>query len=694
MKPTPQEEIRNVAVLGHSGSGKTTFLEASLFVTGAIERIGKIEDGSTVSDFDPDEIKRTISVNATVIPVSVGDGKINFIDTPGYSDFVGDVIGACAVCDGALVVTPANAGIEVGFDNSWEIAEGRSLGRVILANKMDRENADFGKVMSELRERFGNKAVPLLIPIGAESAFEGVVDVIAQKAYKASGKESKPEDVPSGMAAEVAAAREALLEFAVEGEDELMEKYLEGGEISAAEFVRGLQKSVCQARVFPVLACSASTLAGCRRALSLLHSVCPAPDQLRPKVEGTKPDSDQKLERECTESETLSALVFKTTADPYVGRLTYFRVFSGTIRPDSQVLNSSKAKDERIGQVYFVRGKEQEGATAVGTGDIGAVAKLQHTTTGDTLCDKANPIVLRPIEYPKPVYSIAIAPKSKADEDKLGSGVARLEEEDPTFEQRRDPETGQTLIMGMGEAHLDIMVERLNRKFGAAVDTLEPKIPYHETIQIAAKAQGRHKKQTGGRGQFGDCWIEVEPLPRGGGFEFVDKIVGGSIPRQFIPAVEKGIIEAMKDGIVAGYPVVDMRATVYDGSFHTVDSSEIAFKIAGSQAFKSASEKAQPTLLEPILSVEVIVPESYTGDIISDFNGKRGRVLGMEPMDGGKQKIQAQVPQAEMLRYAIDLKSITRGRGRFSTEPSHYEEVPAHVQQQIIDKAAAHAAAK
>jgi elongation factor G len=686
MESKPQDKVRNIAVLGHSGSGKTTLMEAALFLTGAIERMGSTDDGSTVSDFDPEEIKRSISVNASVIPVSVGDGKTNFLDTPGYSDFVGDVIGACAVCDTAVLVTPANSGIEVGFDNAWEIADDHSLGRVIIVNKMDRENADFGKLLSELTERFGNKAVPLLIPVGAEAGFSGVVDVIAERAYTLSGKQSKEGEIPSELTQQAKTYKEALTEFAVEGEDELMEKYLDGGEISKAELLRGLRKSVARQRVFPVLACSAKTLPGVREVIGSLYSICPSPGESRPSIEGTKPQSEDKVRRKCDDSESFSAQVFKSTADPYVGRLTYFRVFSGALRPDSQVHNSTKGKDERVGQIYFVRGKEQQAATAVGVGDIGAVAKLQHTTTGDTLCDKAEPIVLRAIEFPRPTYSIAIAPRSKADEDKLGSGISRLLEEDPTFAQRRDPETGQTLIMGMGETHLDIMVERLKRKFGAEVDTLDPKIPYHETVQTTAKAQGRHKKQTGGRGQFGDCWVEVEPLPRGGGFEFVDKIVGGAIPRQFILAVEKGIVEAMKEGIVAGFPVVDVRTTLYDGSFHTVDSSEIAFKIAGSLAFKSATSQARPILLEPVLNVEVVVPESYTGDIISDFNGKRGRVQGMEPMPGGRQKIVAAVPQAEMLKYSIDLRSITRGRGRFSTELSHYEEVPAQIQQQIVER--------
>lgn len=685
MKAYTADAIRNIALVGHGGCGKTSLTEALLFSAGAIDRLGKVDDGSTTSDYDPDEIKRKISINATLAPCEWRNSKVNFIDTPGYADFVGDVKSALRVVEGAVMVACAVSGIEVGLETAWEFADEKSLPRAFFINKMDRENADFYAVAEALKVRFGSRVVPVQLPIGSQESFKGVVDLIRMKAKVGSGKSVSESDVPGDMADAVAKYREALVEASAENDDELITKYLEGEELTPDEIARGLALGVRAGKVVPVFCGSALKDIGVSVLLDSVVDLFPSPAET-PAAKGVNPQTNAEEERKPQDSEPFSAMVFKTLADPYVGKLTYFRVYSGILRSDSHVFNSTKGVEERVGQIYFLRGKNQEATAEVHAGDIAAVAKLSETGTGDTLCDKAKPIKYEPIEFPAPVYSVAIKAKSKADEDKLGPALARLADEDPTFQYRREMETGETLVSGLGESHVEIVVDRLKRKFGVAVDVDTPKIPYRETITVSAKAQGKHKKQTGGRGQYGDAWVELTPLERGQGFEFVDAIVGGAIPRQYIPAVEKGIREAMERGILAGYPVVDVKATVYDGSFHPVDSSEMAFKMAGILAFQNAAANAQPVILEPMLSVEVIVPEEYMGDIIGDLNGKRGRILGMEPIEGGKQRIRAIVPQAEMLRYAIDLRSIARGRGSFTTELSHYEQVPAHTAQQIIEQ--------
>ena len=685
MKAYKGDAIRNLALAGHGGCGKTSLTEALLFASGGIDRLGKVDEGTTTSDYDPDEVKRKISINATLAPCEWQNSKINLIDTPGYADFVGDVRSSMQVVEGAIIVVCAVGGLEVGTETAWEFAEDCGVAKAIFINKMDRENADFYAVAEALRTKFGTRVAPVQLPIGSQDSFSGVVDLLSMKALTGSGKSVTVGEIPADMAANVAKYRDALIEAAAENDDELIEKYLGGEELTDAEIARGLHEGIRSGKTVPVFCGSSLKGIGMSALLDEIVRSFPSPADAAP-AKGVNPQSNAGEERKPSDDEPFSALVFKTLADPYVGKLTYFRVYSGVLKSDSHVFNSTKGAEERIGQAYFLKGKGQEATAEVHAGDIAAVAKLAETGTGDTLCDKAKAIKYPAIEFPAPVYTVAIRAKTKADEDKLGPALARMVDEDPTFQFRREPETGETLISGLGEAHVDIVVDRLKRKFGVDVDVDTPKIPYRETITMVAKAQGKHKKQTGGRGQYGDAWVELEPLERGQGFEFVDAIVGGAIPRQYIPAVEKGIREAMERGFIAGYPVVDVRAKVYDGSYHNVDSSEMAFKMAGILGFNSAATNAGPVLLEPIVIVEVVVPEEFMGDIIGDLNGKRGRILGMEPIAGGKQRIKAQVPQAEMLRYAIDLRSIARGRGSFTTELSHYEHVPQHNAQLIIEQ--------
>jgi elongation factor G len=686
LKKYSVEAIRNVALVGHGGAGKTSLAEAMLFDTGAIDRLGRVDDGTATTDFDPDETRRTMSINAALAPCEWREKKINVVDCPGYLDFVGEVGSSLRVADAAILVIAGPSGVEVGTETGWDLAAEFGKPRMVFVNKMDRENADFGRIMEGLQDAFGKGCVPIQIPIGAQDNLEGVVDVVHGTAYVGIGRDTDEAPIPAALAAEIAACREQLMEVAAESDDELIEKYLGGDPLTEEELIRGLIASVKAGSAVPVLFGSAARNIGIQPFLDAIIQFLPSPSEAPP-AKGKNPQSDKEEERAPTADAPLAALVFKTLSDPYVGKLTYFRVYSGALRSDSHVFNTSRDHDERVGQLYVIRGKQQEAATEIGAGDIGAVAKLQVTGTGDTLADRAHPIVFEPIAFPQPTFSAAIVAKSKADEDKLGPALVRMAEEDPTFQFRRDVETSQTLVSGVGEAHLDIIVGRLKRKFGVDVAVEDLKIPYRETIQSTVKVQGRHKKQTGGRGQFGDCWVEMEPLPRGGGFEFVNAIVGGSIPRQYIPAVEKGVQEAMEHGVLARFPAVDIRVKCYDGSYHDVDSSEMAFKLAGQLAFRTGAEKAHPVLLEPVVNVEVTVPETYMGDVISDMNTKRGRILGMEPIGHGKQLIRAQAPQSEMVRYAIDLRSIARGRGSFTSEFAHYEEVPAHTAQEIIEKA-------
>jgi elongation factor G len=680
------EQIRNVAVAGHGGVGKTSLVEAMLFVAGAIDRLGRVDDGTTTTDFDPEEIRRKHTINASLAPLEWDGVKINLIDTPGYPDFVGEVVGALRVCEGVVVVVDARAGVEVQTEYVWARAADRDLPRLVVVNRLDRENASFDEAVEALRRRFGARVVPLQLPVGAEAALTGVVDLLTMKAHVLKDGKETVEDVGAALRETAQAARDRLMEVAAESDDALVEKYLEAGTLSDDELARGVLVGVRTGRLVPVMAAASSRLVGVRQVAAAIARLLPSPADRGP-VLGTHPRNDAEVRVAPDEKGPLAALVFKTMADPYVGRLSYFRVFGGVLASDSQVYNATRDKTERVGQLYIPRGKQQEATPQVGPGDIGAVAKLAETGTGDTLCAKEAPVRLEPVAFPKPAISMAIEPKSKADEDKMGSALHRLAEEDPTFTVRRDAELKQTVISGMGESHLEIMADRLRRKFGVDVALTPPRVPYRETVKGKAQGQGRHVKQSGGRGQYGVCFLEVEPLPRGAGFEFVDKIYGGAIPNQFIPSVEKGVRKALEEGILAGYPVVDIRVTLFDGKYHDVDSSDIAFQLAGALGLKEAATKAGLVLLEPILNIEVRVPEEQMGDIIGDLNAKRARIAGMEPQGDGTTLVRAQVPQGEVLRYASDLRSLTGGRGSFATSFSHYEPVPTHVADRLVAEA-------
>ena len=679
------EAVKNIGLFGHGGSGKTTLAEALLFTSGTITRMGDVQQGSTTTDFDDDEIKRKISINCALAQVNWKGTGIAFVDTPGYADFVGDAISTVRVVDTCCFVISGVDGVEVQTEIMWERAAEANAPCIIFVSKLDRERASFERVMDDIRDTLGGNIVPLSIPIGEEHGFRGVVDLIGGKAYEADGPgKSREVPVPDELADALEAGREKLAESVAETDDALLEKYLEEGELTGAELAQGLKKGVRERTLIPVLCGAASKGIGVNELLDFLLSVIPLPEEL-PDIVGKIPGKDDEVTRQRRSEAPMCALVFKTLADPYVGKLTYFRVFSGVFKSDSSVLNSARGKTERVGHLYKVTGKEQVAVPRLVAGELGAVAKLSETFTGDTLCDKDQPIVLPTIEYPIPVMSLAVAPKTKGDEDKLSTALGRVSEEDPMLTVRRDTDTHQTLISGAGETHLDVVVEKMHRKFGVDVATEIPRIPYRETIRKVVESEGKHKKQTGGHGQYGHVFLRLEPKERGEGHEFTDKIVGGSIPRQYIPGVEKGVIAAMQDGFLAGYPMVDMNVTVYDGSFHQVDSSELAFKMAASKAMRDGFAKADPVLLEPITNVRVTVPDTFMGDVIGDLNSKRGRILGMEPK-GRMQVVSAQVPLAEMSRYSIDLRSITGGRGVFSVEFSHYEEVPDHIAQKIIEQ--------
>jgi elongation factor G len=669
MKQFPPEKIRNVVLLSHSGAGKTTLSEALLFTAGAITRLGKIEAGTTTSDYDPDEIKRRISINLSLLPMEWQDTKLNIIDTPGYADFAGEVRSAVAMSEGAVIMAAATSGIEVGTELTWGYAEAAGLSRFIFISKMDRENANFQKVADQFRARFGTKCVPVQLPVGAHTSFTGVIDLLSMKAGDAA--------IPTELAGKAGEMRSQLMEAVAETDDALMEKYLSGEELTSAELSAGLQKAVKDCKIIPILAGSGLLNSGARELLNDIVSLMPSP------ADRPVPVADDSPTKDVTLKGPMAAMVFKTTADPYVGKLTYFRVFAGEIDSNSQVWNAHQNAPERIGQLYMLRGKAQEATAKVEAGDIGAVAKLSATATGDTLTHQDHPVKLKAAVFPKPVYNVAVHPKTKADLDKMGTSLARLTEEDPTLRVHRDPDTAETILSGMGDTQVDVAAERMQRKFGVGVELKPPKVPYRETITRAVKAEYKHKKQTGGHGQYGHVMLELEPLPQGSPNEFVNRVIGGAIPKNYIPAVEKGVVEGYKEGMLAGYPVVGLRAAVYDGSFHPVDSSEICFKIAGAGALKKGLAEGNPILMEPIVKIQITVPNDFTGDILSDLNTKRARVHGMNPT-GDINTIEAEVPMAEVLRYATDLKSITQGRGTYTMEFDHYEQVPSHITEKII----------
>ncbi len=684
MKKYSTERIRNIAIVAHGGTGKTSLTEAMLYTSGAISKMGSVDGGSAVTDYDPEEIKRKISINAALAPCEWKNHKINIIDTPGYADFIGEVISALRVADGAIIVVCAVSGVEVQTERVWHLADEYDLPRLVFINRMDKENADFYQAMDMIRETFGVNVAPVQLPLGKESGFKGVIDLIKMTAVFSDGK-SKEEEIPTDLKAEAEKYREKLIESVVEVDDKLLERYLEGEELTEEEIRTTLKTATLNRAVVPIFCGSAHKNLGISSLLDAIVEIMPSPMEGR-EIKGINPKTQKEEIRKHSEKEPLTASVFKSVADPYVGKLTFLRVYSGVLHADSTVHNSSRGKRERIGHLFFMQGKNQIETRDVPAGDIAAVPKLNETFTGDTLCDEGKLIKLQPLTLPEPVISVAIEPKTKGDEEKLSTSLTRLAEEDLTLRVRRDHETRQTIVSGVGDMHLEVTIDHLRRKFGVEATLSTPKIPYKETVLASAKAQGKYKRQTGGRGQYGDAWIEVEPLPRGAGYEFVDKIVGGAIPKQYIPAVEKGLKEALEGGVLAGYPVIDVKVTVYDGSFHPVDSSDMAFKIAGSMALKKAILGANPILLEPIMKVEVIVPEEYMGDVIGDLSGKRGKILGMEPR-GRNQVIKALVPLAEIAKYATQLRSITHGRGTYGMEFSHYEQVPGDIAQKIIEEA-------
>ncbi len=680
------QQIRNVGIIAHGGAGKTTLAEALLFDAKATDRMGKVDDGSSNFDYDPEEIRRKITISTSFHHYVWDKVEVTLADTPGYINFEADTRSCLKVLDGAILVVNAVSGVEVQTEKMWSLARAADVPVIAFVSKMDRERADPAKAVEEITDILKVPAVPVQLPIGKEAEFRGVIDLFRMKAmmYKGDTGEFTLQEIPADLAAEASSAREKLVESCAESDDALIEKFLEGTALTDEEIRDGFRAGVRAMRFLPVLYGSALRNIAVQPVLDLVNFALPDPSY-RGEVEGTNPKKKVAGKRPISANAPFSAQVFKTMADPYAGKLSIFKIFSGTLTPDMSPLNSSKDAVERIGQILRLEGKKQKGVGSASAGEIVAVAKFKETTTGDTLCDPKAPIVF---ERPAPleaVISFAVRPKTRNDEDKLGSSLARMIEEDPTLRFRKDPQTNEFILAGMGETHVEVAVEKLKRVYGVEVELRTQKIAYFETLKGKSEAQGKHRKQTGGRGQYGDCWIRLEPQPRGKGFEYVDGIVGGSIPRQYIPAVEKGIVERMSKGVIAGYPMVDVKATVFDGSFHNVDSSEMAFKIAGSLAFRKAALAARPVLLEPIAEMEVVIPEENVGDIIGDLNGRRGRVLGVDAL-GKSQVVRCQVPLAEVLRYSSDLRSITSGRGQFTMKVSHYEEIPAAIAEKVISE--------
>jgi len=673
-------QIRNIVLVSHQGAGKTSLAESVLFASGATQRLGRVDDGTAVSDYEPLEVERHMGINLSVLRFEWQGTKMNLIDTPGYADFIGEVRSGLRVTEGAVVVVCAASGVEVGTEQMWSDAEKAGLPRLIFVNKMDRDNADFLSALEGIQAKLSRRCLPLQLPVGSQSDFQGLVDLVSMKAYV--GADSREAEIPPTLRDQAEASREKLVEAAAEADDELLNKYLEGEPINNEEILAGLKKSTVAGKLVPVFVGSALQGIGTQQVLNGICYYLPSPEEKDVFVAKNVASGEQEEVKPSPES-LFSGLVFKTSADPYVGKLSYFRVYSGLISSNSQVWNANKNSMERIGQLFTMLGKNQQQVPQVAAGDIGVVARLALTTTGDTLCAREHPVIFAGIEFPRANFSMAMQPLTKTDLEKMSTVVPRICEEDPSLQTRREADTNEFIISGVGDSHLEIVKEKIRRKFGVEVRLDWPKIPYKETITMSTKAEHKHRKQTGGHGQYGHVLLELEPLPRSGGFEFAQKIVGGTIPQNYRPSVEKGVSEAKQEGILAGYPVVDVRVTLYDGSFHPVDSSDIAFKIAGAQALKKGLSQGQPALLEPVMNLTIFVPETYTGDIISDLNTKRGRVLGMNPGDGIN-VIEAQAPYAELVRYAIDLRSMTQGRGDFVMEFDHYDEVPPHVSQKII----------
>lgn len=681
------QDIRNLALIGHGGSGKTTLTEAILYTVGVTTRMGRIEDGNTVSDYSPDEHHRGFSLNATLLQFEHGRAKVNLIDTPGYTDFIGEAIGALRAVDGVLVLVNAQTGIEVGTELLWGYANQYALPRFIVINALSRERADFDAVVEQTRSRFGSEVTLCQFPVNQGEQFDQIVDVLAQKllTYERGGKgQAKVSEIPAALQEKAAKLREKLMESVAETDEQLLNAYLDAGEFDEETLAKGLKAAVRNRMVIPVLCSDAQHNVGTDRLLECAVALLPSPEEVGP-VQAKLVGKEDTLRITPSTGDPLCAYVFKTISEAHVGELSFVRVCSGRLSQNVEVQNTTQSASERIGQSFFMAGKERQDAGHVNAGDMAALVKLRNTHTGDTLCDRGRQVILPPVQWPKPNIRYAIHPRTKGDEDKVATGLHRLHEEDRTFYHEVDGELGQTLIFGQGELHLDVMVKRLQERFNIGVDIVKPKIPYRETIRRKAEASYRHKKQTGGRGQYGEVYLRLEPMARGAGFEFVDEVVGGAIPGKFIPAVEKGVIEALHAGVIAGCRVVDVRASVYFGTYHTVDSSEIAFKIAGLNAFKLGMQSASPVLLEPIYKVEVTVPEEFMGDVMGDLSGRRGKILGMEAQ-GPFQVIRALVPLASLFRYSTDLRSMSGGRGMHTRDFDHYEEVPPDVTAKVVEE--------
>jgi len=679
------ENIRNVALIGHGDSGKTTLTESLLYIAKATNRFGAIDEGTTTSDYNQDEIERRISISSSLMHCFWNNAKINIIDTPGYMDFTGEVISVLHAIELGVLVVHAVSGIEVGTEIVWGYCEKKKLPRIIVVNKIDKEHADFQKIIDSVRNQFSKNIIPVQFPVNEGPTFDSIVDLISMKMYKFSndwtGSYTKKE-IPDNVKDKAEKMRNVLKEAVAESDDDLLEKYLEEGDISDEEFLHGLRKAIASNILFPVLCMNASQAIGSKLMLDFISDQCPNPSDLGPKTVIDK-KTDKEVERMYSEDDPVSLQIFKTISEQHVGELSFFKVISGKVNTGLELLNINRDSVERMGTVYCMNGNTRKEVAHIGPGDIGAVVKLKSTHTGDTLCAKKNPVQFEEIAFPSPVIRIAVVPKSKGDEEKISGGLQSLHEEDPSFTVNVDPELKQIILSGQGELHLDIIVKRLKQKMGVDVEIEDPKIPYRETIKGTASAQGKYKKQSGGRGQYGDTWIEVSPQQQGEGFQFENNIVGGVIPSKYIPAVEKGIVEKMKEGVLAGYPIVDLKVSLYDGSFHNVDSSDMAFKIAGSLGFKKAFTEARPMLLEPVYEVEVKVPEEFMGDVMGDLSSRRGRILGMDA-EGSFQLIRANVPLAELYKYSTVLRSLTGGRGMHRRKFIGYEEVPSDVSAKII----------
>ena len=682
------ENIRNICLAGHGGSGKTSLAEAILFTTGEIDRLGEVGAGNTTSDYRKEEIDHKISMNLTPLHCEWIDHTIHFIDTPGYSDFTSEVRCAARVSDSIAIIIRAIEGIEIETEHAWEYAEEYGLPRMLVVNLLDKEHADFFDVLNRLQERFGQHAVPFQIPIGTSESFSGVVDLVSMKAitYDRGGDgKGQIQDIPNDLADQAEEYREKLIEVAAESDDDLLELYFEEGALTDEQLIRGLMIGVKNGTVFPVLSTSASLNIGTSGILDTMVQFMPSPAD-RPATVCTRLDSDEEITLDHAPSAPLSALVFKIVSEAHIGELTYFRVYSGEIKAGADVFNASKHNNERFGQIYKTLGHDRREFDTIRAGEIGAAVKLKDTHTGDTLCVRQDPVVLSWVTFAEQVANVAVIPKSKEDEEKISMGLSRLHEEDPSFIFNYDGDIKQLILAGAGEMHLDLIVERLKDRFGVDVEMIQPRIPYREAIKGRAEAQGRFKRQSGGRGQFGDTWLKIEPKPRGEGYEFINGIVGGVVPGRFIPAVDKGIQEALHEGVVAGYPIVDIQATLYDGSYHTVDSSEMAFKVAASMGFKKAFMNAKPILLEPIYEVKVVVPDEYMGDVMGDLSSRRGRILGMDPK-GSNQVVRAEVPLAELHKYSTTLRSFTQGRGSHTRKFVRYDEMPKEEERKVIAEA-------